>query len=207
MGDSGKPKPVATSVAERRPLLRALMDPKSIALIGATEAPNSVGRTFMENLVSSGRSIYPVNPNRSSVLGVKAFPKISDAPPSVDLAIIATPAATVPELVGECEAAGVKGAVIVSAGFREQGPDGRALEAAILSKRGRMRLFGPNCFGMMIPPRQLNATFAKKMALAGNVAFVSESGALSAAILDWSLQEKVGFSAFFSTGSMIDLGW
>jgi hypothetical protein len=103
MGDSGKPKTssVPSAVAERRPLLRTLMDPKSIALIGATEAPKSVGRTFMENLISSGRSIYPVNPNRSSVLGVKAFPKISDAPPSVDLAIIATPAATVPELVGE----------------------------------------------------------------------------------------------------------
>ena len=209
MGDPGRQKfsSVPTAVAERRPLLRTLMDPKTIALIGATEAPNSVGRTFTENLIASGRTVYPVNPNRSSVLGIKAFPKISDAPPSVDLAIIATPAATVPELVGECESAGVKGAVIVSAGFREHGPDGRALETAILSKRGRMRLFGPNCFGMMIPPGNLNATFAKKMALAGNVAFVSDSGALSAAILDWSLQEKVGFSAFFSTGSMIDLGW
>jgi acetyltransferase len=154
MVDLGKPRrsSVPGAVAERRPLLRTLMDPKSIALIGATEAPESVGRTFMENLISSGRTVYPVNPNRSSVLGVKAFPKISDAPPSVDLAVIVTPAATVPGLVGECEAVGVKGAVIVSAGFREHGPDGRALEAEMLSKRGRMRLFGPNCFGMMIPP-------------------------------------------------------
>src|SRR5271165_6381349 len=138
MGNSKKPKPssikplsVPTAVAERRPLLRTLMDPKSIALIGATEAPNSVGRTLMENLISSGRTVYPINPNRSSVLGVKAFPKISDAPPSVELAIIATPAATVPELVGECESAGVKGAVIVSAGFSESGSAGLELEKEI----------------------------------------------------------------------------
>ena len=184
-----------------------MLDPKKIALIGATEAPNSVGRTLMENLVSSGRIVYPINPKRTSVLGVRAFPKIEDAPATVDLAIIATPAATVPELVGACASAGVTGAVIVSVGFRESGSAGLELEKEILNRRGRMRLIGPNCLGVMIPPARLNATFAKKMALEGSVAFISQSGALGAVILDWSLQEKVGFSVFLSSVSMLDVGW
>jgi len=204
---SQRSKSIQTAVVERRPTLRTMFDPKTIALIGATEAPNSFGRTMMENLLSSGRTVYPINLKRTSVLGVKAFPKISDAPAAVDLAIIATPATTVPELVAECASTGVKGAMIVSAGFREYGSSGRQLENEIFSRRGRMRLIGPNCLGVMIPSRGLNASFAKKMALSGNVAFISQSGALCMAILDWSLREKVGFSAFFSTGSMLDVGW
>jgi acetyltransferase len=200
-------KPIQTAILERRPILRSMLDPKKIALIGATEAPNSVGRTLMENLVSSGRIVYPINPKRTSVLGVRAFPKIEDAPATVDLAIIATPAATVPEVVGECASADVTGAVIVSVGFRESGSAGLELEKEILNRRGQMRLIGPNCLGVMIPPARLNATFAKKMALEGSVAFISQSGALGAVILDWSLQEKVGFSVFLSSGSMLDVGW
>ena len=184
-----------------------MLDPKKIALIGAAEAPNSVGRVLMENLLSSGRTVYPINPKRTSVLGVKAFPRIEDAPATVDLAIIATPAVTVPEVVGECASAGVTGAVIVSVGFSESGSAGLELEKEILNRRGRMRLIGPNCLGVMIPPARLNATFAKKMALEGSVAFISQSGALGSAILDWSLHEKVGFSVFLSTGSMLDIGW
>src|SRR5271165_2588325 len=209
MGKRGpeRSKPIQTAILERRPILRSMLDPKKIALIGATEAPNSVGRTLMENLVSSGRIVYPINPKRTSVLGVRAFPKIEDAPTTVDLAIIATPAATVPELVGECASAGVTGAVIVSVGFRESGSAGLELEKEILNRRGRMRLIGPNSLGVMIPPARLNATFAKKMALEGSVAFISQSGALGAAILDWSLHEKVGFSVFLSSGSMLDVGW
>jgi acetyltransferase len=171
-------KSIQTAVVDRRPILRTMFDPKTIALIGATEAPSSFGRTMMENLLSSGRTVYPINLKRTSVLGVKAFPKISDAPAAVDLAIIATPATTVPELVAECASTGVKGAMIVSAGFREYGSSGRQLEKEILGGRGRMRLIGPNCLGVMIPSRGLNATFAKKMALRGNVAFISQSGAL-----------------------------
>jgi acetyltransferase len=97
--------------------------------------------------------------------------------------------------------------VIISAGLRESGSAGQELERAILLRRGRMRLIGPNCLGVMIPSAGLNATFAKKMALSGSVAFLSQSGALGAAILDWSLREQVGFSAFLSTGSMLDVGW
>jgi acetyltransferase len=204
---SQNPKSIGTALVDRRPILRAMFNPHAIALIGATEAPDSVGRTFMENLLSYDRPLYPVNPKRNSVLGVKAFPKIADVPAAVDLAIIGTPAITVPDIIGECAAAGVTGAVIISAGFRETGSAGSELEGAILARRGGMRLIGPNCLGVMIPSAGLNATFAKKMAAPGNVAFISQSGALGTAILDWSLRERVGFSAFLSAGSMLDVGW
>jgi acetyltransferase len=204
---SHKSKSIQTAIVDRRPILRAMLNPKTIALIGATEAPNSVGRTLMENLISSGRTVYPINLKRSSVLGIGAFRKTGDVPAAIDLAIIATPAVTVPDVIGECAAAGVTGAVIISAGFRESGSAGQELEKAILARRGRMRLIGPNCLGVMIPTAGLNATFAKKMAVSGDVAFISQSGALGTAILDWSLREQVGFSAFLSTGSMLDVGW
>jgi acetyltransferase len=184
-----------------------MLNPKVLALIGATEAPDRVGRTLMENLLSFGGVVYPINPKRSSVLGVKAFPSIEAAPTGVHLAIIATPAVTVPQIVKECAEAGVKGAIIISAGFKECGEEGTKLEEAILARRGKMRLIGPNSLGVMIPELGLNATFSKTMALPGNVAFVSQSGALCTSVLDWSLREKVGFSAFVSTGSMIDVDW
>ena len=143
----------------------------------------------------------------STILGQKAFSQISDVPADVDLAVIATPAATVPEIVGECAAANVKGAVIISAGFKECGPAGAELEKQILAQRGRMRIIGPNCVGVMLPHLGLNATFAKPLALPGNIGFISQSGALCTAILDWSLSNKVGFSAFISIGSMLDVNW
>src|ERR1700736_1244094 len=194
-------------VGDRIPILRAMLNPKSVALIGATEATSSVGRTLMENLRCFGGSLFPVNSKRTSVLGIKAFPRIADVPGPVDLAIIATPAIAVPDVVSECAEAGVKGAVIISAGFRECGAVGAQLEEAILARRGGMRLIGPNCLGVMIPRQGLNATFAKTMALPGTVAFISQSGSLCTSILDWSLREKVGFSAFLSVGSMLDVGW
>jgi acetyltransferase len=193
-------------VGDRRPILR-MLNPKSIALIGATETTSSVGRTLMENLRSFGGSLFPVNPKRNNVLGIKAFSRIADVPEPVDLAVIATPAIAVPEVVSECAEAGVKGAVIISAGFRESGAVGVQLEEAAVARRGRMRLIGPNCLGIMIPKFGLNATFAKKMARPGNVAFISQSGALCTSVLDWSLREQVGFSAFLSIGSMLDVGW
>jgi acetyltransferase len=196
-----------SKLIDRRPILKAMLNPKVIALVGATEAPDSVGRALMGNLASFGGVVYPINPKRSSVLGVEAYPNIEAVPNPVDLAIVATPAVTVPLVVKECADAGVKGAVIISAGFKECGPEGRKLEKAIVSSRGKMRLIGPNCLGVMIPELGLNATFSKKMALPGNVAFLSQSGALCISVLDWSLREKVGFSAFVSTGSMIDVDW
>jgi acetyltransferase len=184
-----------------------MLNPRTVAVIGATEAPNSVGRTIMDNLQGFDGTVYPINPKRATVLGVKAYPKIGDTPEPVELAIISTPAATVPNLISECAAAGVKGAVVISAGFKESGAEGVGLEEEIMARRGDMRVIGPNCLGIMIPSLKLNATFAKKMALNGNVAFISQSGALCTSVLDWSIRQKVGFSAFLSTGSMLDVGW
>lgn len=185
--------------------------PGSVALIGASEQEGSVGRTLLWNLISSpfGGTVYPVNPHRSHVLGIRTYPSVSALPEPVDLAVIATPAPTVPAIVAECARAGVPGAIVISAGFQESGPDGVALAEQIRHhvRRSRMRLIGPNCLGVMRPLTGLNATFAGGMALPGNVAFISQSGALLTGILDWSLRELAGFSAFLSIGSMLDVGW
>ncbi len=194
----------------RRPL-DVFFEPKNVAVIGATETPASVGRTILWNLINSpfGGTVFPVNPKRTSVLGIRAYPSISAVPDKVDLAIIITPAKTVPGVVRDCVAAGVKGAIIISAGFKEAGKGGADLERQVLeeARRGRMRIIGPNCLGVMSPLSGLNATFATTIARPGNVALVSQSGAICTAILDWSLREQVGFSAFLSIGSMLDVGW
>jgi acetyltransferase len=184
--------------------------PSSVALIGATENPGSVGRTILKNLIATpfGGTIFPVNPKRPNVLGIKAYPKIGDVPAKVDLAIIVTPAATVPALVKECVQAGVKGCIVISAGFKEVGPSGAELERQIMKEAlGKMRIIGPNCLGVMNPLNGFNGSFAPSLARPGNVAFISQSGALLAAILDWSQREVVGFSVFASIGSMLDVGW
>ncbi len=191
--------------------LDAMFTPASVAVIGATDRPGTVGRTVLENLLH-GRfkgKVYAVNAKREEVLGVKAYKSIRDIPQPVDLAVVATPAATVPPLIGECVDAGVRSAVVVSAGFKENGAEGAELERQIQTqlRRGSMRLIGPNCLGIMNPAIGLNATFAKDAPRAGNVAFLSQSGALLSAILDWSQREEVSFSAIISTGSMLDVSW
>ena len=198
--------------SERQPL-DFIFRPRSVAVIGATDRQGSVGRTVLENLLQNplgqGHAIYPVNPRRHEVLGVQCYFAVRTIPGGVDLAVIVTPAATVPGVIRECVEAGVRGAVVISAGFKEVGPEGAQLEAEILkeARRGTLQLIGPNCLGIMNPPLGLNATFAQTIALSGNVALLSQSGALCTAILDWSLREAVGFSAFVSTGSMLDVGW
>ena len=196
---------------ERRPALEMMLAPRSVAVIGATETEGSVGRTLMENLIAGnfGGTLIPVNPRRRRVFGITAFPRISAAQHAVDLAVVATPAPTVPALIGECVEAGVKGAIIISAGFEECGQAGRELEKQVLKElRGsKMRIIGPNCLGVMRPRIALNATFAADMALPGSVGFISQSVGLCTAILDWGLREKVGFSAFVSVGSMLDVNW
>jgi acetyltransferase len=200
-----------SSKAGARSGLDALFVPDFVAVIGATERPGTVGRTVLSNLIESRfrPTVYAVNPSHSEVLGLKAYKSIGDIPKQVDLAVVVTPALTVAHVIGECVEAGVKAAVVISAGFREQGPEGVALEQQIQQhlRRGAMRLIGPNCLGIMNPAIGLNATFAKGTPKAGNVAFLSQSGALLTAILDWSQGEEVGFSAIVSTGSMLDVGW
>jgi acetyltransferase len=191
--------------------LDVFFKPKNVAVIGATETPGSVGRTTLWNLISTpfGGAVFPVNPNRASVLGIKAYRNIKEVPAPVDLAVVVTRAATVPGVIRECGEAGVKGAIVISAGFKELGPEGAELERQLLAEARRfgMRIIGPNCLGLMCPPTGLNATFAAGMARPGNVGFISQSGALCTAVLDWSFQELVGFSAFISIGSMVDVGW
>jgi len=191
--------------------LDAIFAPHSVAVIGATERQGSVGRAVIWSLVSSpfGGTVYPVSDKRTSVLGIKAYPRVDDIPETVDLAVIVTPAPTVPQVISECVEAGVRGVIVISAGFKEHGEPGRELERQILERmRGSgMRLIGPNCLGVMNPLSGLNATFAPNIARPGNVAFISQSGALCTAVLDWCQKEMVGFSAFVSIGSMLDVGW
>jgi acetyltransferase len=195
---------------ERQPL-DAIFRPETVAVIGATDRPGSVGRTIMWNLISNpfGGTVFPVNERRQNVLGIKAYPSITEVPARVDLAVIAAPAQAVPQMIRECVKTEVEGAIIVSAGFRETGPEGAELEKEALeeARRGRMRIIGPNCLGVMNPNTGLNATFASGMARPGNVGFLSQSGALMTAILDRSFMENLGFSAFVSVGSMMDVGW
>jgi acetyltransferase len=191
--------------------LDAFFSPKNVALIGATDKHGSVGRTVLLNLTHGpfGNRVYAVNPKRSEVLGVPSFPNVAALPEPVDLAIVVTPAITVPDVVGECVDAGVNAVVVISAGFRERGAEGAELENKIREhlKRGNTRVIGPNCLGIMNPVIGLDATFAKRTPKAGNVAFLSQSGALLTAILDWAIPQEVGFSGIVSTGSMVDVGW
>ncbi len=206
------PQDPSQNYIERYPHpLDPLFHPRSIAVIGAKDTPGSVGLTIMANLLAGSfkGKLYPVNPKRDEVLGLKCYPSISAIPEEVDLAIIVTPAAAVPKITSECADAKVKSVIIISAGFKELGAPGLELEKEILThaKRGSMPIIGPNCLGVMNPIEGLNATFARGIALPGHIAFISQSGAMCTAVLDWSLQEKVGFSAFVSIGSMADVNW
>lgn len=206
------PSPASADKAtSERTALQSLFLPASVAVIGATDREGSVGRTVLANLVQGsyqGR-VYPVNRKHSTLLGIRCYAHPKDLPEPVDLAVIMTPAATVPGVVRECVEAGLRSAIVISAGFKERGPEGLERERQIQAelRHGSMRLLGPNCLGMMNPWMGLNATFARDIARPGNVAFLSQSGALLAAILDLSLREQVGYSAIVSTGSMLDLDW
>ena len=204
-------KPARKAIKEGTQPLDVFFSPKTVAVIGATETAGTVGRTILWNLVGNpfGGTVFPINPKRPSVLGVKAYKHISEVPEQVDLAVIVTPAATVPGIIHECAEEGVQAAIVISAGFKEIGPAGLELERQTLleARRGNMRIIGPNCLGVMSPLTGLNATFASAIARPGNVGFISQSGALCTAVLDWSLRELVGFSAFISIGSMLDVGW
>jgi len=184
--------------------LDAFFSPRNVAVIGATDKRGSVGRTVLLNLTNGpfANRVYAVNPKRNEVLGVPSFPRVCALPEPVDLAIVVTPAATVPDLIGECVDAGVSAVVVISAGFRERGAEGTELERKIREhlRRGHTRVIGPNCLGIMNPVIGLDATFAKRAPKAGNVAFLSQSGALLTAILDWAIPQEVGFSGIVSTG-------
>ena len=189
--------------------LDKIFNPQSVAIIGASDAEGSVGYAIVKNFTRLGYAgkVFFVNIRKPEIMGTKTYPTVDKIPEPVDLAIIATPAKTVPEVIEECGKAGVNGAIIVSAGFKETGPAGKALEDKILeiAKKYNIRIVGPNCIGLIRPRINLNATFVDKVPKAGNIAFLSQSGALGSAILDWAIHENIGFSNFVSVGSMIDV--
>lgn len=189
--------------------LDKIFDPETVAVIGASDRSGGVGNALMKNLISNNFQgiIYPVNPKRESVQGIRAYPKIGDIPDKIDLALIATPAPTVPAIVEECGRAGVSGIIIISSGFDEVGEKGREMTESIMdiAKSYGIRVIGPNCLGFIRPSIKLNASFANKMALPGRIAFISQSGALCTSILDWSVKNNVGFSHFVSIGSACDI--
>ncbi len=191
--------------------LTPIFNPKSVAVIGATEKPASVGRTVLRNLLDQpfGATIFPVNPTRCNVLGIRCYPTVAAIGEPVDLAVVITPAASVARVLQDCVDAGVQAAIVISAGFAEQGAQGAQRENEIrkVVASGKLRVIGPNCLGVMNPRTGLNATFAQSNALPGKLAFLSQSGALCTAILDWSRREEVGFSGFVSVGAMLDVGW
>ncbi len=204
--------PIAPGAPRRaRHPLDALLAPRAVALIGASEEPASTGRALLWNLISNpfGGAVYPVSASSPHVLGVRAYSSMAALPEPVDLAIVAVPAPAAPAAIEACAAAGVPIAVIASGGFRETGLDGLALEYQILdiARRTGLRVVGPNSLGVMSPVSGLNATSAATPARTGSIAFISQSGALCNAVLDWSRKMTVGFSHFVSVGTMLDVGW
>jgi acetyltransferase len=189
--------------------MEQFFNPKSIAVIGANDKPNSIGSALIDNLIQGGYNgtIVPVNPNYETVRGLKAFGAITEVESAPELAIIATPIATTPEVVRQCVRAGVLGVIIISAGGKELGEAGSLIEEQIqgAAEGSGMRIIGPNCLGVIRPGKNLNASFIPGMPAVGNVGFISQSGAIGTATLDRSAKENTGFSHFVSIGSMLDV--
>jgi acetyltransferase len=191
--------------------LSSIFRPQRIALIGVPANPETVGGLTLRNLVGGGFRgvVYPVNPKHEAVLGIPCFPNVKSLPKTPDLAVITTNAAAVPQIVEECGEAGIKGLIIMSAGFKEIGPEGKALEYEVKSiiRKYDMRAIGPNCLGVIVPGQRLNISFATGMPRQGRVAFISQSGALCTSVLDWAISENIGFSYFVSIGNTMDVGF
>ena len=189
--------------------LASLFAPSSVALFGASNRPDSVGGIVLHNLLTSGYGgkVYAINPKRGEVQGHTAYASLEEIHEPVDLAVVATPAATIPAIVESCGEQGVRMMLILSAGFRETGTEGLRLEEHVthLAKRHGIRLMGPNCLGIIRPDQGLNITFGHNNARPGNLALVSQSGAICTAILDWAEMNEIGFSAVVSTGIAADL--
>ncbi|MBW1836865.1 MAG: bifunctional acetate--CoA ligase family protein/GNAT family N-acetyltransferase [Deltaproteobacteria bacterium] len=186
-----------------------MFHPRSVAVVGASEREGSVGWAVMKNLIQGGYEgdVYPVNPRHHSLWKRQAYRSLRDLKNPVDLAVLALPIAKAPKIIKECAESEVKGAVIISAGGKETGEKGRQLESDIKKEADRsgLRIIGPNCLGIVCSKSKLNASFAGHLPLPGKMAFVSQSGAINAAVLDLSIREQIGFSYFISLGSMLDV--
>ncbi|HWQ81811.1 MAG TPA: bifunctional acetate--CoA ligase family protein/GNAT family N-acetyltransferase [Ignavibacteria bacterium] len=192
--------------------LDSFFNPRRIALIGVSINPNSVSGKVLTNLVGSGFKgvVYPINPSSEAVMGIPCYPDLRSLPKVPDLAIICTAASQVPSTIDECGKTGIKNIIVISAGFKEAGETGKKLENEIkscLKKYSGMRILGPNCLGMIVPGINLNASFSAGMPKTGNIAFISQSGALCTSVLDWAIEKKIGFSYFVSIGNAIDIDY
>ena len=192
-----------------RHYLQPLLAPRGVALVGATEREGALGRLVYRNLVEAKPQgpLYAVNPKHEAVFGRKAYARLGDLPEKVDLAVVLTPARTVPQIIREAGAAGIRAAVVLTSGFAEIGAAGRKLQEDLLeaARAGGVRVLGPNCLGIMRTDAGLNATFARGNALRGNLALVSQSGAICGAILDWASRSGIGFSSVVSLGGAADV--
>jgi acetyltransferase len=192
--------------------LNKIFHPERVAVIGASEHRASVGYAVLRNLLASPfrEKVWPVHPEQDTVQGLRAYARVADLPRPPDLAVVCTPARTVPHLVRECGEAGVGGLIVISAGFEEAGGEGKGLVQQVREQARRfpdMRLIGPNCLGVIVPATGLNASFAGALPQPGRIAFVSQSGALGTAIVDWAIEQQIGLSAFVSVGNMLNVGF
>lgn len=198
--------------------LKCFFEPEGIAVIGASHNPKKIGYQVVKNLLKGGvvslphlkgypGKVFPVNPNVSKILNLKCYPRVTEIPENVELAIICIPAKFVPQAVSDCAHKGVKGINIISAGFGEAGEEGKKLQDEFLriAKKAGIRILGPNCLGILYPPNHLNASFGGFLPFSGKVGFISQSGALMDSVIDWSIKEEYGFSAMISYGNKSDL--
>ena len=191
--------------------LSTLFSPDSVAVFGAGKDPKSVATTLLQNIKNGGYKgkLYPVNPKYDKVCELKCYASIGEIGKPVTLAVIATPAPSIPDILRQCGEHGVKSVIVVSAGFAEAGAKGKRLESDILdiSRHYGIHMLGPNCLGLIRPSHKLNATFSKNSARPGNIALVSQSGAMCTALLDWAETRKIGFSAVVSMGDASEIGF
>ncbi len=189
--------------------LSRILSARSIAVIGASNQPDAVGSVIFRNLIAMGYEgeLFAVNPKYKKVHGRKSYPAIGAIGRNIDLAVIATPAESLPGIIRECGDAEVQGAIVMSAGFAEEGPDGARLQDRMreAARESGLRIIGPNCLGVMRPSRRINATFSRNSAIPGHLALVSQSGAICSAILDWAEDQRIGFSLVASLGDAMDV--
>ncbi len=200
---------VEKTVKERPFVPIEYFTPRSIAVIGASSEPKKMGYAVMHNLLHFPGQLYPVNNKRPEVQGLKAYPSILDIPNPVDMAVITVPAKHVPSVIEECGQKGVSMAVIITAGFKEMGEGGKALEDRVLeiAKGYGTRIVGPNCLGLIVPPKGIDTTYVHESPKPGNIAFISQSGAIINTVVDWSIAQDIGFSAVISVGNQADLNF
>lgn len=200
---------LAEQIPVSLPPVPDILHPKSIAVVGASKNPGKVGYAVFRNLLNFKGKLYPVNPQAEDILGIPVYKTLSDIPEPVEMVVVAIPAPKVPEIVHEAGTLGIKVAVILTAGFRETGEEGKKIEDELLrmARETGIRIVGPNCLGIIIPPLELNATFDVQSPLSGQIGFISQSGAIITTVLDWSISRRIGFSSVISVGNQSDMGF